>query len=477
MPTVEPCHRLCLVEDDEIMGESLLRLLRLEGFAVDWCRTAAEALEAVDAHRHSVIVSDIRLPDRDGGDLFLEMRKRHGALPPVLFMTAYGTIDRAVELLKAGAADYVTKPFDVDVLVQKVRALAENYGAIADGGDAALGVSPAMRRIAESLPRLARHAAALLITGESGAGKEHVARLFHQHAAGAAGEFVAVNCAAIPEPLMEAELFGYERGAFTGALMRKLGKFELANHGTLLLDEISEMNLPLQAKLLRVLQEREVDRVGGTGPVPVNIRVIATTNKPLYREVAAGRFREDLYYRLNVFPITLPPLRERRADIALLARAFAQSAAARNAVPVSPLSERALAYLEGRMWKGNVRELENAVERAVLVAGGETIEPQHFPPDAQATTLGLAANASIGTSTGTSVEPGASTSAGDGGNSLWEMERDLIVKTLVRVAQNRTKAAKELGISVRTLRNKLREYRQGAEGTLLGDDIDGEKIA
>jgi DNA-binding NtrC family response regulator len=243
--------------------------------------------------------------------------------------------------------------------------------------------------------------------------------------------------------LLESELFGHERGAFTGALIRKIGKFEMAHMGTLLLDEISEMNLPLQAKLLRVLQEREVDRIGGRDPVPVNIRVIATTNRALYREVEGGRFREDLYYRLNVFPITVPPLRERAIDIPLLARHFAAQSALRNGLTPPTVSEAALAHLQRLAWKGNVRELENVMERAVLLAGDGPILSEHCPAETSGETAGppLRHQQPIN-------------------GSLWEMERELIFKTLARVNDNRTHAAKELGISIRTLRNKLREYRE-----------------
>ncbi|MEK7868753.1 MAG: sigma-54 dependent transcriptional regulator, partial [Nitrospirota bacterium] len=258
--------------------------------------------------------------------------------------------------------------------------------------------------------------------------------------------FIAVNCAALPDGLLESELFGHERGAFTGAMMKKIGKFEMAHTGTILLDEISEMNLGLQAKLLRVLQEREVDRIGGRDPVAVNIRVIATTNRTLYREVEQGRFREDLYYRLNVFPITVPPLRERPADIALLARHFTGASAVRNGVAQPALSEAAVAHLQTLPWKGNVRELENVMERAVLLAGQGTILPMHLPEARQ----DQAAPAS--------PAPAAAPAPVNG--SLWEMERELIFKTLSRVKDNRTHAAKELGISIRTLRNKLREYRE-----------------
>ena len=255
-----------------------------------------------------------------------------------------------------------------------------------------------------------------------------------------------MNCAALPDGLLESELFGHERGAFTGAIVRKVGKFEMAHQGTLLLDEISEMNIGLQAKLLRVLQEREVDRVGGKEAIPVNIRVISTTNRPLRHEVERGRFREDLFYRLNVFPLVLPPLRERPMDIALLARIFVKEAGLRNGFAVPRMSDEAIHLLESKPWKGNVRELENAVERAVLLAKGNTIEPEHFPAD------------DMNTLPEPQPLPPSSGSSGEG--SLWNMERDLIFRTLGKVKGNRTHAAKELGISIRTLRNKLREYRE-----------------
>jgi two-component system response regulator FlrC len=313
-----------------------------------------------------------------------------------------------------------------------------------------------MARLLSTVEAVAASQATVLINGESGTGKELLARFIHSRSPRAHRPFIAVNCAALPDGLLESELFGHERGAFTGALTRKTGKFEMAHTGTLLLDEITEMNLALQAKLLRVLQEREVDRVGGREPVPVNIRVIATTNRTLYREVEQGRFREDLYYRLNVFPVTLPPLRERPADIPLLARHFAAQSAARNGVPPPAVSEAALSRLARLTWKGNVRELENVMERAVLLAGQGPVLPEHIPAEQQPG----AACAAATTPPPPAVEPA--------NGSLWEMERDLIFKTLARVKDNRTHAAKELGISIRTLRNKLREYRETGMPLTIG---------
>ncbi len=449
--------RTVLVVDDEpAMRTALSESLRRKGYVVTQATDGREALDRVAETRPWLVLTDMKMPRLGGIALVREIKKRMPATH-VVVMTAFGSVETAVEAIKLGASDFLLKPFAADALDHVVASLADPLPETGGAGEPKSAAArpllthdPGMQRLLAMVEGVAASQATILIDGESGTGKELLARFIHSRSPRAHRPFVAVNCAALPEGLLESELFGYERGAFTGALMRKLGKFELAHHGTLLLDEISEMNLPLQAKLLRVLQEREVDRVGGSGPVSVNIRVIATTNKPLYREVIAGRFREDLFYRLNVFPVTLPPLRERRADIALLAGHFVQAAAARNGVTVPVLSESAIAYLEGRTWKGNVRELENAVERAVLVSGGGTIEADHFPPDLQAGETSL-------------QPPGASVQTGRGG-SLWEMERDLIVKTLVRVAQNRTRAAKELGISVRTLRNKLREYRQGGDG-------------
>jgi two-component system response regulator FlrC len=303
---------------------------------------------------------------------------------------------------------------------------------------------PGMIRLISTIEGVASSQATVLIQGESGTGKELLARFIHNRSPRAHRPFIAVNCAALPDGLLESELFGHERGAFTGALIRKIGKFEMAHTGTLLLDEISEMNLSLQAKLLRVLQEREVDRIGGRDPVSINIRVIATTNRALYREVEQGRFREDLYYRLNVFPVTVPPLRDRVIDIPLLARHFVSQSAMRNGLTQPALSESASAHLQRLAWKGNVRELENVMERAVLLAGQGPILSEHCPAEQSGETQ---------------VQPACPQQPANG--SLWEMERELIFKTLARVKDNRTHAAKELGISIRTLRNKLREYREG----------------
>ena len=446
MSKTESALRLCLIEDDEIMGESLIQLFRLEGFAVDWCRTAAAGAAAIGAHRYSVVVSDIRLPDRNGGDLFLELKEMQPWLPPFLFMTAFGTIDRAVELLKAGAADYVTKPFDVDVLVQKVRGLAEGYGAVRDGGDDTLGVSPAMRRIAESIPRLARHATALLITGESGAGKEHVAKLFHRHAIGEAGEFVAVNCASIPESLMEAELFGYERGAFTGAVKAKRGYFEQAHQGTLFLDEIGEMPLSMQAKMLRVLQDQRLTRLGGEKAITSDFRLVCATHRDLRAMVDAGQFREDLYYRIHVIQLRIPPLRERPEDIRWFVRHFVEEfnrAHAGEQRRLDPRTEQALLHYA---WPGNVRELRHAVERACILSSGPLLGAEAF--------FGGGIDGEV-------TQPLESESLSE---YLMGCERDYLSLILERHGGHMTHAAEALGITRKTLWEKLRRLGIKAKG-------------
>jgi DNA-binding NtrC family response regulator len=431
--------RLCLIEDDEIMGESLAERFRLEGFEVDWCPTGAAAAEALAHHRYAVVVSDIRLPDCSGGELFLDLAARLPMLPPFLFMTAYGSIDRAVELLKAGAADYLTKPFDADVLVAKVRALAQDYGGAAGEGDAdALGVSPAMRRIAESLPRLARHASALLVTGESGVGKEHVAQLFHRHAVGAGAPFVAVNCAAIPESLLEAELFGYEKGAFTGAAKAKRGYFEQAQGGTLLLDEVGEMPLHTQVKLLRVLQERKLRRLGSEAAIDVDFRLVCATHQDLKAMVEAGAFREDLYYRIHVIHLRIPPLRERPDDIRWFVRHFVDTfnrAHPEERRRLDPRTEQALiAY----PWPGNVRELKHAVERACILSPGPLLGAEAFFGN------GLEADQED-----QAVSPSLA-------EYLMDCERDYLRMTLDRHAWHMTHTAEALGIARKSLWEKMR---------------------
>ncbi len=444
--------RVVLIVDDEpSMRTALSETIRRLGYQVRSASDGMDAVEQVDRLKPWLVVTDLKMPRLNGLDLVKEIKQKAPHTFMIL-MTAYGTVETAVEAMKYGANDYILKPFSTDLLervivnLQATTVPDEQEGPATLEARAILTQDPGMIRLLTTLEGVAASQATVLISGESGTGKELLARYIHARSPRAHRPFVALNCAALPDSLLESELFGHERGAFTGAVQKKLGKFEMAHTGTLFLDEISEMNLGLQAKLLRVLQEREVDRIGGREPVPVNIRVIATTNRSLYHEVTQGRFREDLFYRLNVFPVTVPPLRERQGDIPLLARHFLRSSAQRNGLPMPTLSERAVVELQGRPWKGNVRELENVMERAILVPNGGAVDVDHLMPG-------------DGTVLLREPEPIVPAMPPSSHGSLWEMERDLIFKTLARVKENRTHAAKELGISIRTLRNKLREYR------------------
>ena len=366
-----PESPILLIEDDPIMGESLMDRFELEGLPADWARTGAEGRARLERRQYGTVLSDIRLPDMGGDALFMELAGRLPVVPPWLFITGYGAVDQAVRLLKNGAADYVTKPFDLDVLIDKLRRhlSATAFPAAMPACD--LGISPALRRIEAQLPRLAAQARTLLITGESGAGKEMVARAFHRLTPeGENAPFVAVNCAAIPETLLEAELFGHEKGAFTGATRVRKGVFEQADGGTLFLDEIGDMPLSMQVKLLRVLQDRTVTRVGGVKSVAVNLRLLSATHQDLKKLVTQGHFREDLYYRLDVIHVHIPPLRQRREDILWLARRFLGEVASGKR-----LSDEAEQVLLTYDWPGNARELKHAVERGAILSDGEVVGP------------------------------------------------------------------------------------------------------
>ena len=351
----------------------------------------------------------------------------------------------AVRAIKAGAKEYIPLPPDAELIAAVLAAVTEESHAVIFRDPA----TQAALRLAE---QIATSDASILICGESGTGKEVVARFIHRKSRRAAHPMISVNCAAIPDNLLESELFGHEKGAFTGAVARRVGKFEEANGGTLLLDEISEMDLRLQAKLLRAIQEREIDRVGGTAPIKVDIRILATTNRELEAEVRAGRFREDLYFRLNVVSLKLPPLRERPQDIEPLAEHFVKKYAEANGVPVRPLSRDAVDKLRAHSWRGNVRELENAMHRAVLLAQGDQI-------DAEAIQVSGGAPAGAGARpTATAAAPAGTTNLV--GRTVADVERDLILDTLSHCLGNRTHAANILGISIRTLRNKLKLYSE-----------------
>ena len=367
--------RICLVEDDELMGEALSERFDMEGLECDWHPRGRDALVALQRRRYSIVVSDIHLPDLSGEELYVSLREARTKIPPFLFMTGYGAIDQAVRLLKLGAADYVAKPLDIDALVQRIRALGTPLEPAA-GGEGALGLSGAMRGIEQMLGRLATSDGTVLITGESGVGKEQVARRLHVLGdEGQARPFVAVNCGAIPETLLEAELFGFEKGAFTGATRERHGYFEQADGGTLFLDEIGDMPLAMQVKLLRAIQERTITRVGAESPMKVDVRLLCATHEDLRQLVEAGRFREDLYYRVNVIHLRIPPLRDRRDDILWLARRFlAEQSAKRGDTPfaLNAAAERALLT---HPWPGNIRELKHCIERACILSERPQLGP------------------------------------------------------------------------------------------------------
>jgi two-component system response regulator FlrC len=446
-----------IVEDDASLREALTDTLELSGYEVLEAADGAAALKLLEGRRVGLVVSDVQMKPMDGEQLLREIKRRWPGLP-VLLMTAYGMIERAVEAMRAGACNYLPKPFEPEVLVAEVARWM--LPAAVQTPDEPIARDPASQQLLELARRVAGSEATVLITGESGAGKEVLARFIHRHSARAAGPFVAINCAAIPENLLEATLFGYEKGAFTGASAPHAGKFEQAQGGTLLLDEISEMPAALQAKLLRVLQEREVERVGGRKPIALDVRILATSNRDLQAEVQGGRFREDLYYRLNVFPLHVPPLRSRPLDIVPLAQRVLQRAAQGRVLTLTPAAE---AGLTAYSWRGNIRELENVMQRAMILAPGGVIEPEHlWLSGASATsvaTSGEAARTAGGVSPGSAGEPGKAYPS-----DLKSLERTHILETLAAVNGVRKAAAERLGMSERTLRYKLAQYRLEAAG-------------
>ncbi len=451
-----------LVEDDRVLRQALGDTLEIGGFAYRAVGSAEEALEAVRAEPFSLVVSDVNMPGMDGHQLLAQLRRLQPQLP-VLLMTAHAAVERAVEAMRQGAVDYLVKPFEPKALLSLVQRHAGGAGAADDEGPVAC--EPASRQLLELAARVARSDSTVLVSGESGTGKEVLARFIHQQSPRASQPFVAINCAAIPDNMLEATLFGHEKGAFTGAIAAQAGKFEQAEGGTLLLDEISEMPLGLQAKLLRVLQEREVERVGGRKPIPLDIRVLATTNRDLAGEVAAGRFREDLYYRLSVFPLAWQPLRERTGDILPLAeRLLARHVAKMKHAPVR-LSADARACLQGHAWPGNVRELDNALQRALILQQGGVIEAADF---CLAGAIPLSAGRPVASAQAVVGPPEAQ---GDLGGDMRRHEFQMIIDTLRAERGRRKEAAERLGISPRTLRYKLAQMRDAGldvEASLYG---------
>ena len=429
---------LLVVDDDADFRELVAEILRGDGHQVVEAGDAEQALALAARQDFAVALIDQRLPGLDGHEL--ARRLRAAARPPaVVLMTAFGTIPDAVEAVRLGAADYLTKPLESpQTLRQLVSALLGRRPSTESGAEEFLTRDPALLGILGLADRAAATDATVLVMGESGTGKELIAARVHRNSRRAGGPFVAINCAALSESLAESELFGHEKGAFTGALARHKGRFELAHRGTLLLDEVGELSDALQSKLLRVLEQRTVERVGGGEPIAVDVRLVAATNRDLAAEVTAGRFRSDLYYRLAVMTLVLPPLRDRIDDLDVLAPALIDRLAARLGVPPRPLSAAARDALRAHAWPGNVRELRNVLERALVVAGGEEIGAADLPP--------------LGRGGGDGATPA------EAALSLVERERAAILLALERASGNRERAARLLGISVRTLYSRLRDY-------------------
>ncbi len=453
---------ILVIDDEPIMRDFLEETLVRAGYEVVPVTDGVAGLAEIRNNSYDLIITDMRMPGLDGLAL-LEQTKKMQSDTAVMIMTAYAYVETAVKALKAGAADYIMKPFTPDEIEHVVKkALYERKlenenrylrAEIEQGFNfqEMVGSSAAMLAIYDQIKKISQSKASVLLRGESGTGKELIARAIHYSSPRRDKPFIKINCAALAPTLLESELFGHEKGSFTHAINKKIGRFELADEGTLLLDEISEMDPGLQSKLLRVLQEKEFERVGGTKPIKVDTRIISTTNRNLEKAIEEGRFREDLYFRLNVIPIKIPPLRERKEDIPALAQHFLKKCGVENNKNLKKIHNDAMMMLMGHSWPGNVRELENCIERAVVLCTGDTIASDSFsfsvkaprPPSGDG--IYLPENATVG-----------------------EAERILILHTLKKCDNNKTKTAEILDISVRTLRNKLKEYQVAG---LLGDSL------
>ncbi|NVB79867.1 MAG: sigma-54-dependent Fis family transcriptional regulator [Kofleriaceae bacterium] len=444
--------RILVVDDEANARTALAELLRDEGYEVETAADAFKALGKFESFSPHVVITDLKMPGMDGIDLVKKVRAADESVG-VIVMTAFGAVESAIEAMRAGAAEYLTKPVNFDELLvvmtkvleqqelrRETRQLRQRIrDRVAPGN--IVGQSPPMQRVFEVVDQVAPSRATVLITGESGTGKELVANAIHQRSPRASGPFVKLHCAALAESLLESELFGHEKGSFTGAMARKDGRFSLADGGTLFLDEIGEISPAIQVKLLRFLQEHEFERVGGTQTLKVDVRVIAATNRKLEEEVAKGRFREDLYYRLNVVAIEMPPLRDRRSDVPVLAKFFLDRYAKENGKELATFSPQTMELMMAYDWPGNVRELENAVERAVVLATGSQIEPANLPANIRPRF----------TPQGMPPIPGS---------TLVELERYAIMETLKATGGSTSKAAEMLGISVRTIQYRMHQYNE-----------------
>ncbi len=439
---------LLLVEDDADLREAIGDMLELNDISFIEAENGHQARQLLREQQVALVLSDVQMSPGNGYQLLEHIQQEYPGLP-VILMTAYGSIPQAVDAIQAGAVDYLVKPFEVSDLVRTLQ--QQLLPSARQAGEDLIAADPVSRELAQLAKRVAQSDATVLLNGESGVGKEVLSQYIHRHSTRADGPFVAINCAAIPENMLEAVLFGHEKGAFTGAIKSSVGKFEQAQGGTLLLDEISEMDLGLQAKLLRVIQERQVERLGGQSPIDLDVRIVATTNRDLKREVAEKRFREDLYYRLNVFPLTVPPLRQRPLDIIPIAEKLLATYRRAAGQPLS-LAEDAKRKLRAHDWPGNVRELDNVIQRALILKQGNEIRADDIMIE-----VGSALNAPDADSLP------AEAPAEDTGllhSDLRDREAQVIIDTLKQFDGSRKKTAEQLGISPRTLRYKLARLRE-----------------
>ncbi|HSR54566.1 MAG TPA: sigma-54 dependent transcriptional regulator [Acidobacteriota bacterium] len=440
--------RVLVVDDESLWRDNLEVLLEDWDCEVTLASSGAEAVQKLERQSQDLVLTDVRMPGMDGLELLAELRKRHPHLPVVL-VTAEDDVRKAVEAMRGGAADYVSKDERLEELLKEVlqkletrRVAASQAASHREGGFGEfIGTSSAMKEVYQQIQSVAPSAVSVLVTGESGTGKELVARTLHSLSPRAKESFIAVNSAAIPHELLESEVFGHEKGAFTGAVSSRAGCFELAHQGTLFLDEIGEMPMALQPKLLRVLEDGRVRRLGGSREFGVDVRVVAATNRSPKKAIDDGNLREDLFFRLNVFQIDLPPLRERGDDMELLADYFAERFSERYKVPKSRLASQALEHMRRYTWPGNVRELRNAMERAVVLAKGEDIEVENLPPSVR--NLDEPVSVEVGFPVGTTIA---------------DAEKALILKTLESTGNNKQRASELLGVDVKTVRNKLHKY-------------------
>ncbi|MEK7774679.1 MAG: sigma-54 dependent transcriptional regulator [Candidatus Zixiibacteriota bacterium] len=443
-------YSVLIVDDDQLVNEMITETVRRAGYACASVFSAEDAVVALQTQSFDIVLSDLKMKGMDGVAL-LNNIKRSSPETVVVIMTAFGTVETAVKAIKLGAHDFLLKPVSPETLEHMLTRITEMLGLRAENSqlkkDIAsryqniIGKSRIMKEVFELIESVANARSTVMITGPSGTGKEMVARAIHQSSSRRNGPFIKLNCAALPETLVEAELFGYEKGAFTDAKKTNRGRFELADNGTLLLDEISEMPLNLQSKLLRVIQEREFERIGSSQTISVDVRLIATSNRNLKEFIAAGRFREDLFFRLNVIPIHLPSLEERKEDIPLLVEHFIAKYNKENSKKVAGVEEEVMSLFMGYHWPGNIRELENLIERAVVTSRSEYLTDDDFPAELS---LGRAGDGVADLKIPMKLEDGS---------------RYLILKTLEKFKGNKTKAADALGITTRTIRNKLAEYR------------------